>query len=113
MFARWENGLYYRGFVTSVSSTTLYVNYDDGSTITLPKDDLEAVILDKLVCYQSVQPGQRVIAFWPGETRYYPGVVESKEVTGSTECYQKQVYNVDFDDGSERLEDFNQIRLLP
>ena len=113
MFARWTNGLYYRGFVTSVSSTTVHVNYDDGDTITLPKTDLEAVILDTLVCYSDVRPGQRVIGFWPGRTRYYPGVVQSKVVTGNRQCFQKQVYNVAFDDGDKRKEDFNQIRLLP
>ena len=67
MFARWTNGLYYRGFVTSVSSTTVHVNYDDGDTITLPKTDLQAVILDTLVCYSDVRPGQRVIGFGQGE----------------------------------------------
>lgn len=113
VFARWTNSLYYRGFVTSVSSTTVHVNYDDGDTITLPKTDLEAVILDTLVCYTDVYPGQRIIGFWPGRTRYYPGVVQSTVVTGSLQCYQKQVYNVAFDDGDERTEDFNQIRLVP
>ena len=113
MFARWTNGLYYRGFVTSVSATTVHVNYDDGDTITLPMNDFETVILDKLVCYSDVYAGQRVIGFWPGRTQYYPGVVQSKVVTGSLECFQKQVYNVVFDDGDKRLEDFNQIRLVP
>jgi len=113
VFARWTNGLYYRGFVTSVSSTTVGVKYDDGDTITLPKHDLEAVILDALVCYTDVHVGQRVIGFWPGQTRYYPGTVESKVHTGSVECFQNQVYNVAFDDGDKRKENFYQIRLVP
>lgn len=113
VFARWTNGLYYRGFVTNVSCTSVFVKYDDGDAITLPKNDPEAVILDTLVCYSSVSSGQRVIGFWPGRTRYYPGVVKSKVDTGSLECFQNQVYNVAFDDGDQRTEDFNQIRLLP
>lgn len=113
MFARWTNGLYHRGFVTSVSSTTVHVNYDDGDTITLPRTDLEAVILDKLVCYTDVYPGRRIIGFWLGRTRYHPGMVQSQVITGSLKCYQKQVYIVAFDGGDKRTEDFNQIRLVP
>jgi len=113
VFARWTNGLYYRGFVTKATSTTVFIAYDDGDTITLLKNDRTAVILDKLPCYCHVKPGQRVIGYWPGRTRYYPGVVESKESTGSSNCYQKAVYHVKFDDGDQRIEDFNQIRLIP
>lgn len=113
MFARKTNGLYYRGFVTSVNYTTVHVKYDDGDHITLPKTNHEAVIPDRLPCYSQVNRGMRVIGYWPGKTRYYPGVVQSKEVTGSSECFQKQVYNVAFDDGDKRKEDFNQIRFVP
>lgn len=113
MFARWTNGLYYRGFVTSATQTTVTISYDDGDTITLQKNDRLAVILDSLPCYDSINPGQRVIGFWPGKTRYYPGVVRSKKDTGSVECFQKGVYDVLFDDGDQRLEDFYQIRLIP
>jgi len=112
VLARWTNGLYYRGFVTSTTCTTVFINYDDGDTITLQKNDPTAVILDKLPCYSDVNPGQRVIGYWPGRTRYYPGVVEPKDDTGSSDCYQKAVYHVKFDDGDERVEDFNQIRLI-
>ena len=77
------------------------------------KSDHEAMIADRLLCYSQVSPGMRVIGFWPGQTRYYPGVVQSREATGSLECFQKQVYNVAFDDGDRRKEDFNQIRLVP
>ena len=112
VFARWINGLYYRGFVQSDNSTAVFIRYDDGDSSTLEKTDRAAVILDKLSCYSEVNPGQRVIGYWPGQTRYYPGVVVHKKYTGSAECYQKAVYDVLFDDGDRRLQDFHQIRRI-
>ena len=112
VFARWKNGLYYRGFVQSANSTAVFIRYDDGDSITLEKTDRAAVILDRLSCYSEVNPGQRVIGYWPGRNRYYPGVVVDKKYTSSTECYQKAVYDVLFDDGDRRLQDFNQIRII-
>ena len=113
MFARYTNGKYYRGFVESVTSNTVHIKYDDGSSITLKKSDPSAVILDKLPCYTVVEPGQRVIAYWPGQTRYYPAKVKSKISRGSNACYQEEVYDVVFDDGAKRRENFNEIRLIP
>jgi len=91
VFARYTNGKYYRGFVESVTSSTVYIRYDDGSSITLPIRDPSAVILDELPCYTDVHPGQRVIAYWPGRTRYYPAKVKSIISRGSNACYQKDV----------------------
>ena len=113
VFARWTNGLYYRGFVKSANSTTVFIRYDDGDTITLHKVDRTAVILDKLPCYSDIHPGQRIIGYWPRRTRYYPGVVTYKRDTGRTDCYQKAVYHVVFDDGDRRVQDFHQIRIIP
>jgi len=117
VFARRTDGLYYRGFVTSASSTTVFINYDDGDTTTLQKKDAAAVILDKLPCYKDVQAGQRVIGFLPGTTRYYPGDVAYKRNVCSSSCYQKAVYRVLFDDHDDdtdqRVQDFHQIRLIP
>ena len=113
VFARWTNGLYYRGFVARASSSTVFIRYDDGDTITLYKKDRTAVILDKLPCYSDIKLGQRVIGFWPRRTRYYPGVVTYKKPTGRAACYQKAVYYVVFDDGDRRMQDFNQIRVIP
>ena len=113
MFARYTNGKYYRGFVESVTPSTVDIRYDDGSSITLPMRDPSAVILDKLPCYTDVHPGQRVIAYWPGQSRYHPAKVKSIISRGSNACYQKDVYNVAFDDGDEIREDFNHIRLIP
>ena len=113
MFARYTNGKYYRGFVESVTSNTVHIKYDDGSSINLEKNDPSAVILDKLPCYTDVKPGQRVIAYWPGQTRYYPAKVKSKISRGSNACYQEEVYDVVFDDGDQRRENFNEIRLIP
>ena len=75
VFARWTNGLYYRGFVARANSSTVFTRYDDGDTIIPHKIDRTAVILDKLPCYSNIKPGQHVIGFWPGRTRYYPGAV--------------------------------------
>ena len=72
-----------------------------------------AVILDKLPCYSHIKSGQRVIGFWPGRTRYYPGVVTYKKPTGLAACYQEAVYDVVFDDEDRRMQDFNQIRVIP
>ena len=113
VFARWTNGLYYRGFVTNATSTTVFISYDDGDTITLHKIDPTAVILDHPACYSEVHAGQRVIGFWPGRTRYYPGVVTHKRISDSDNCHQKAVYHVLFDDGDKRLQDSLQIRLIP
>jgi len=113
VFARWTNGLYYRGFVTSANSTTVFISYDDGDTITLHKIDSTAVILDHPACYSEVHAGQRVIGFRPGRTRYYPGVVTRKKISDSNNCYQKAVYHVLFDDADKRLQDSLQIRLIP
>lgn len=117
VFARRTNGLYYRGFVTSASSTTVFMNYDDGDTITLQKNDAAAVILDKLPCYRDFQAGQRVIGFLPGKTRYYPGDVIYKRNFCTSSCYQKAAYRVLFDnpddDTDQRVQDFHQIRLIP
>ncbi|KAL9984342.1 hypothetical protein ACROYT_G006626 [Oculina patagonica] len=112
VFALWTNGLYYRGFVTSATSTTIFINYDDGDTITLHKNDAAAVILDKLPCCSDVQADQRVIGFWPGRVSYYPGDVTYKRNFCSTRCYQKAVYHVLFNDTDQRIQDFHQIRLI-
>ena len=113
VFARYTNGKYYRGFVDSVTSSTVHIEYDDGSTIELKMSDPSAVILEELPCYTNVDPGQRVIAHWPGKSRYYSATVKSKMSRGSNACYQEDAYNVVFDDGDKITEDFNQIRLIP
>ena len=97
----------------SANSRKVRIRYDDGDRINLHKVDRTAVILDKLVCYSDVKPGQRIIGFWPRRKRYYPGVVTYKRNTGRGNCYQRAVYRVRFDDGDRRLQDFHQIRLIP
>ena len=74
---------------------------------------LSAVILDKLPCYTDVKRGQRVIAYWPGQTRYHSGKVKAKISRVSNACYQEKVYDVEFDDGDQRRESFKEIRLIP
>ena len=100
--------MYYRGFVTKTSDTSVFVKYDDGDTITLETNDVKAVILDRISCYWGVSEGQQVIGYWPGRLVFYPGVVTVKK-----DCWGKGVYHVRFYDGDQRDEDFNQIRLIP
>ena len=113
VFGRASDGRYRRGFVTSANSTAVFIKYDDGDTISLNKNDEEAVILDKLPCYGDVQAGERVIGFWPGRTAYYSGDVAYKRNLCSTSCYRKAAYQMMFDDGEARIQDFHQIRLIP
>ena len=81
--------------------------------LSLQKSDPKAVVLDKIPCYTDVRVGQRVAAYWPGRPMFYPGKIKYKKSTGSNACYQKGVYDVLFDDGDRRMEEFNQIRLIP
>ena len=116
VFAKWTNGLYYRGFVAQVNSSTVSIRCDDGDTITFFKNDSTAVILDILPCYSHIkyELGRRVIAFWPGRTQYYPGVVIGIATTGRPYCYDQMTkYYVVFDDGDLRTLDFYQIRFIP
>ena len=103
VFARWTNGLFYRGFVTKATDSQVFINYDDGGTIWLNKNDKNSVILDKLPQPKSVLPDQRVISYWPGRVRFYPGTVKSRDSTG---------YFVEYDDGGERNNKIYDIRTI-
>ena len=104
VFARWTNGLYYRGFVTKSNRTTVFINYDDGDTITLKKLDRKAVVLDKLPKQWQLQLGKQVIGYWPGRVRYYSGVIASK-----SGC----LHYVRFNDGDRRWAHLYEIRIIP
>ena len=73
VFARWTNGLYYRGFVSNANRSTISSNYDDGDKITLSKNDKTAVVLGKIPLDGEVAMEQRVIGYWPNRVRFYPG----------------------------------------
>ena len=105
VFARWTNRLFYRGFVSKSSLSTVSINYDSGGEITLPKNDQTAVILDKIPQEDKVNIDQRVIGYWPGRVRYYPGYI-SKFCDGENKFYLM------FDDGDERCESIYEIRTL-
>ena len=113
VFANGTNGHYRRGFVTSTTSKTVFINFDDGDTVTLSKNDAAAVILDKLPCYSDVQAGERVIGFWPEGTEYYVGDIAYKKNLCSGGCFRKAAYKMLFDDGEMRLQDFHHIRVIP
>ena len=106
VFARWTNGLFYRGFVSKSTLSTVSINYDDGDKITLPKNDNSAVILDKIPHEDEVNAGQKVIGYWPGRVRYYPGYI-------SGPCDDGKKFYLKFDDGDERCEWIYEIRTIP
>ena len=103
VFARWTNGLYYRGFVSNANRSTISINYDDGDKITLSKNDKTAVVLDKIPLNGGVATGQRVIGYWPNRVRFYPGHI-------SKSCDNGKKYYLKFDDGDERCQEIFEIR---
>ena len=103
VFARWTNGLYYRGYVNNADRTTISINYDDGDKITLSKNDKTAVALDKIPLVDEVTIGQRVIGYWPNRVYFLPGYLSKLCNDG------KKYYHV-FDDGKERCQEIFQIR---
>lgn len=105
MFARWPkygDYVYYRAFVIKATESTIFVRFDDGDTKTYERNDNSAVIHDML-SYQWTT-SQRVIAFWPERTWYYPGKIDSMN---------GQHYHVKFDDGDVYNELDYQMRPLP
>ena len=106
VFARWSNGLYYKGFVSKSNRWTVSINYDDGDKITLAKSDKAAVILDKIPKNRLVKIGQNVIGYWPGRVRYYPG-----HISGS--CDYGKKYFLKFNDGDKRCQAIYEIRTVP
>ena len=108
VFARWSNGLYYKGFVSESNQWTVSINYDDGDKITLPKCDCDksAVILDKIPQDNLVKTGQNVIGYWPGRVRYYPGHI-------SRSCNHGKKYFLKFNDGDERCQAIYELRTVP
>lgn len=108
MFARWTNGLYHRAFVVKATISGVSILFDDSDTIDHSKSDTPAVILDRLPFGTELYVGQRVIGFWPGRVRYYPGGITLINAGGGPEKY-----HVKFDDGDERDENLYQIRILP
>ena len=111
VFARWTNGDYYRGFVLSATSSTVFIRYDDGDEYTLEKDNPEAVVLDKLSCQSDIPIEQRVIGFYSKSDRFYPGRVTEIKTDGQS-CFEAS-YHVKFDDGDERWENALEIRIFP
>ena len=103
VFARWTHGLFYRAFVTKATDSKVFINYDDGSTIWLNKNDQTSEILDSLPQPESVLPGQRVIGYRPNSVKFYPGTVINRSSTA---------YFVPYDDGNERHNKIYDIRKI-
>jgi hypothetical protein len=101
VFARWTNKFYYRGFVTKVFSSSVFISYDGGDTITLSKSDVSAVIADNLPACNDVELGEHVIGYWPGKKRYYSGTVSARN----------SEYFVTFDDGDKRWNSVYEVRI--
>ena len=111
VFARWTNGLYYRGFVQEkkevvYNTSTIAIVYDEGGKITLPKNDESAVILDKIPEDSELEIGKVVIGFWPNDAKYLPGRT-------SRSCDLGEKYFVTFDNSYERCEAIYEIRAVP
>ena len=106
---------YWRGFVTDSTDTTFFINYDDGDTRSLKKDEPEKLILDKMTCHSDMQVGQRVIAYWKNPleaAKYCPGVVTKIDLPVGSGCYQA-VFDVKFDDGDTTTVNAFDIRVIP
>lgn len=112
VFARGDDNLYYRGFVknTSYHGNTLYINVqlDQSGSISHQASDERAIVLDVIPLYSHVHATQRVIGYYPGYSSYLPGTVLRRNVG----CW-KSAYRVRFDMGTQREQDFNDIRILP
>ncbi|XP_078359685.1 uncharacterized protein LOC144644138 [Oculina patagonica] len=112
VFARGDDNLYYRGLVknTSYHGNTLYINVqlDQSGSISHQASDERAIVLDVIPSYSHVHATQRVIGYYPGYSSYLPGTVLRRNVR----CW-KSAYRVRFDMGTQREQDFNDIRILP
>ena len=118
MFARGGDGNYYRGFVTEVTSAatpSVRIHYDTGDSITLKRNEKDAIILDTLPCW--VPSGREVIGDWPGENcAYRLGEVKlGVRITfgKSNRCLYNAQYIVEFEDGGRKKLYSYEIRLVP
>ena len=112
VFARGNDSLYHRGFVKRASyhGNTLYieVQLDQSGSIFHQASDQRAIVLDVIPNHSHVHATQRVIGYYPGYSSYLSGTVLRR----NTGCV-KSAYQVQFDMGQQREQDFNDIRILP
>lgn len=112
VFARWNGTRYHRGFVAETvfvgQVLHLKIQLDDSISVSHAASDERAVVLDVIPRYTQVHATQRVIGHLPGTTGYVTGWVMKR----NPNCWQ-DTYLVVFDNGGEREEDFNEIRILP
>ncbi|XP_068739754.1 uncharacterized protein [Montipora capricornis] len=110
VFARWPDGVYYRGFITRASDWDVIISGDDGGTITLNKRDRTGVILDVLPQATEILVNELVIGRFC--TEFLPGQVISIDPAN-------QMFDVRFDDGHDANFEvvcsvsLCQIRLIP
>ena len=102
MFARWTNGLYYKGAIESETSDSFRIRFDDGDNITHSKTDSKAAVLDRTPPRRDVSVGTEVIAWWPNRVRYYPGHVDKIE---------EGRYFIKYNGGDEGWAQLDQIRI--
>ena len=112
VFARWNGSRYHRGFVAETvqlgKGLHIKVQLDDSNSVTHPASDERAIVLDVIPRYAHVHATQRVIGHLSGTAGYVTGWVMKR----NPNCWQ-DAYRVVFDNGGEREEDFNEIRILP
>lgn len=112
VFARWNGTRYRRGFVAETvylgQVLHIKIQLDDSISVSHAASDKRAIVLDVIPRYTQVHATQRVIGHLPGTAGYVTGWVMKR----NPNCWQ-DTYLVVFDNGGEREEDFNEIRILP
>lgn len=102
MFARWTNGLYYKGIIDSETADSFHILYDDSDTINHTKTDSKAIVMDVAPPKWAVSVGTEVIAWWPNRVIYYPGRVG---------IIEPDRYYIEYDDGDKGWARLDQIRV--
>lgn len=84
--SKWADGNYWAATVTDISGSTFTVNYDDGTKETNSKENL--ILLSNKIALKS---GDKVLAVWSSNGRFYSGVIEEVKAGSAV---------VKWDDGS-------------
>jgi hypothetical protein len=101
------DGRYYRGTISSIYNTHVYIQFDNGETATHDARDRTAVVADVNPYFDAVQVNSRVIAPHKESTEYYTGhVIKIDEA--------EKPFKIHFDYHSDdHLADLDKIRMLP
>jgi len=109
VWGRWTNNCFYHGKVTECSHGEVHITFDDGDKVSHYLSDISAVLVDVVPNPANISVGSRIIAAFPGQSRFYPGRVSKIDPTN---FYAPRFY-VNYDDGDQGWVNFDQVRLLP